>query len=79
MFKVRCDKNWDNDVWHLVVGKIYNCELMEDIYVVHELVVVGNNSSILRLTYGEDDFNKRFTDIQKERKLKLEKINESNL
>ena len=78
MFKVRCNKNWDSDVWHLDVGKIYNCDILDhEIYVVHESIVIGHNSSILNITYGKEDFDKRFTNIQEERKLKLKKINNS--
>ena len=74
MFKVRCNKNWDSDVWHLDVGKIYDCDVRDDIYIIKESQVIGNNSSILNITYSKQDFYKRFTDIQEERKLKLNNI-----
>lgn len=73
--KVRCNKNFDNDVWHLNIGEVYNCDIKDgDIYIIYESVIMGNNRSILNITYSKEEFSKRFTDICEERRLKLKKI-----
>ena len=77
MFKVRCKNNFVADVYNLDIGGTYNCKIKDNLYVVYDMMVVGNNSSILSLTYNEKQFRDRFIDICEERKLKLEKINES--
>ncbi len=76
MFKVRCRKNFPNDVWNLDIGGVYNCEIENDVYIVHILwIMTDGNTCTINITWNKEDFNKRFTNIREDRKLKLEKIN----
>jgi hypothetical protein len=79
MFKVKYKEVFVDDIWGLTIDEIYNCNIIGEKYIVYDHIFSGVNSSILTLTYDKIMFNERFITICEERKLKLEKINESNL
>lgn len=80
MFKVKYNNYIKNDdLWLLVIDHVYNCEIVDGKYIVYDSIVDGNNVATLSITFTKSEFKYRFIDLKKERKLKLNKINDGNI
>ena len=80
MFKVRCKEKFVNDVWELVIGNLYNCKIRDGLYIINITDIFSDgNICKINLTFNEEQFRERYIDICEDRKLKLERINESIL